>query len=82
MSRSSATVAKAFSSSSASYCLNRAGMRAATHSRATTRANPNPIRLAIIVPTMLSPKATGQGQMSGAATTNTVPGTPNGCSRP
>ena len=24
----------------------------------------------------------GQGQMTGAATTNTIPGTPNGCSRP
>ena len=44
------------------------------------RANEKPTTLAPQVPTMDSAKATGQGQMRGATTTNTVPGTPKGCS--
>ena len=51
-----------------------------TQSRATNRANEKPTTLAAIVPVIDRANATGQGQMSGAATMNTVPGTPKGWS--
>jgi hypothetical protein len=47
-------------------------------SRATSRAKEKPTTLAAIVPVIDSANATGHGQMSGAATMKTVPGTPNG----
>ena len=43
-------------------------------------ANEKPTMLAAMVPVIESANATGHGQMSGAATMNTVPGTPNGWS--
>src|SRR5262245_52175136 len=76
--RSVTTVANARFASASSYARKRAGMRWATQSRAIKRENENPTVLADSVPTIESAKATGHGQMSGAAQTNTVPGTPNG----
>ncbi len=42
------------------------------------RANENPTTLAAIVPAIESAKATGHGQINGAAMMKTVPGTPKG----
>ena len=52
----------------------------AIQSRATKRAKEKPTTLAARVPIIESAKAMGHGQMSGAARTKTVPGTPKGWS--
>ncbi len=74
------TVRNPLRASASSYRRKRAGMLRATHSRATSRAKEKPTMLASIVPVSESAKASGQGQMSGAAMTKTVPGMPKGCS--
>src|SRR4051794_34138662 len=80
MKRSVTKVLNALRSIAASYLRNPAGIRADTQSGATKRANENPTTLAAIVPAIDTANAVGHGQICGAASTNTVPGTPNGCS--
>jgi len=78
MKRRTTTVLNARALSAWSYLRKRSGMTFTTQSRATKRANENPITLAAIVPAIVRAYAIGQRQINGAATTNTVPGTPNG----